>query len=353
MNTKKDISEKIVKRIENIAQPVKIMHVCGSHEHTIMQHGIRSLIPKEVEVVAGPGCPVCCVPAREVEECLYLARQGVTIATFGDMIRVPGGTGSLADAKADGADVRIVYGINNAVELANNIDNEVVFMAAGFETTAPTTAAEIVSNPPENFSVLSCHRMIPPALKFLIESGEVNLNALIEPGHVSTIIGTKPYGIFSEKYGIPQVVTGFNPMDVLIAVYLILKQINEGKAIVQNEYKRAVRDEGNLKAQKLLEEVFYITTKEWRGFPPIPDSVMEIKDEFANVNAREKFDIEIPEIPEVISGCICGAILRGVARPEDCKLFKKECNPTNPVGACMVSKEGTCNIAYRYGSFLD
>ncbi len=353
MNTMKDLSEKIVKRIENIAQPIKIMHVCGSHEHTIMQHGIRSLIPKEVEVVAGPGCPVCCVPAREVEECLDLARQGVTIATFGDMMRVPGGTGSLADAKADGADVRIVYGINNAVELANNIDNEVVFMAAGFETTAPTTAAEIVSNPPENFSVLSCHRMIPPALNFLIESGEVNLNALIEPGHVSTIIGTKPYDIFSEKYGIPQVVTGFNPMDVLIAVYLILKQINEGKAIVQNEYKRAVRDEGNLKAQKLLEEVFYITTKEWRGFPPIPDSVMEIKEEFAHVNAREKFDIEIAEIPEVISGCICGAILRGVARPEDCKLFKKECNPTNPVGACMVSKEGTCNIAYRYGSFLD
>jgi len=268
-------------------------------------------------------------------------------------LRVPGGTGSLADAKADGADVRIVYGVNNAVELANKIDNEVVFMAAGFETTAPTTAAEIISNPPQNFSVLSCHRLIPPALKFLIESGEVNLNALIEPGHVSTIIGTKPYEIFSEKYGIPQVVTGFNPMDVLIAVYLILKQIHEGKTIVQNEYKRAVRDEGNLKAQKLLKEVFYITTKEWRGFPPIPDSVMEIKDEFDNVNARKKFDIEIPEIPEVISGCICGAILRGVARPEDCKLFKKECNPTNPVGACMVSKEGTCNIAYRYGSFLD
>ena len=211
MNTMKDLSEKIVKRIENIAQPVKIMHVCGSHEHTIMQHGIRSLLPKEVEVVAGPGCPVCCVPAREVEECLDLARQGVTIATFGDMLRVPGGTGSLADAKADGADVRIVYGVNNAVELANKIDNEVVFMAAGFETTAPTTAAEIISNPPQNFSVLSCHRLIPPALKFLIESGEVNLNALIEPGHVSTIIGTKPYEIFSEKYGIPQVVTGFNP----------------------------------------------------------------------------------------------------------------------------------------------
>lgn len=346
----KNLTRKIVERIEKISQPVKIMHVCGSHEHTIMQHGIRSLIPPEVEVVAGPGCPVCCVPSREVDECLYLARQGVTITTFGDMLRVPGTKGSLADAKAEGADVRVVYGINNAVEIAEKIDEEVVFMAAGFETTAPTTASEIISGPPENFSVLSCHRLIPPALKFLIESGEVNLNALIEPGHVSTIIGTRPYEVFSDKYGIPQVVAGFNPFDVLIAVYLILKQIKKGKAYVQNEYKRAVREEGNLKAQKLMEEVFYIKSKEWRGFPSIPDSIYEIRDEFSRYNARKKFDIKIKKSQEMVTGCICGPILRGVARPEECKLFKTECNPVNPVGACMVSKEGTCNIAYRYGS---
>jgi hydrogenase expression/formation protein HypD len=346
----KNLSKEIVKRIEDLARPVKIMHVCGSHEHTIMQHGIRSLLPSEVEIVAGPGCPVCCVPAREVEECLSMARQGVIIATFGDMLRVPGGTGSLAEAKADGADVRLVYGVNNAVEMAKKTDIEVVFMAAGFETTAPTTASEIVSNPPENFSVLSCHRLIPPALQFLIESGEVNLDALIEPGHVSTIIGTRPYQVFSDKYHIPQVVAGFNPMDVLISIYLILKQINEGKAEVRNEYKRAVREEGNLKAQKLLNEVFYVTSREWRGFPKIPDSILEIKDEFRDFNAREKFDIQVEDIQEVVTGCICGPILRGVARPEDCKLFKDECNPTNPIGACMVSKEGTCNIAYRYGS---
>ena len=347
----KNLSKEIVKRIEDLARPVKIMHVCGSHEHTIMQHGIRSLLPPEVEIVAGPGCPVCCVPAREVEECLSLARQGVIIATFGDMLRVPGGTGSLADAKADGADVRLVYGVNNAVEMAKKTDKEVVFMAAGFETTAPTTASEIVSNPPDNFSVLSCHRLIPPALKFLIESGEVNLDALIEPGHVSTIIGTRPYQIFSDKYHIPQVVAGFNPMDVLISIYLILKQLNEGRAEVLNEYKRAVREEGNVKAQKLLYEVFHVTSREWRGFPKIPDSILEIKDEFRDVNAREKFDIQVENVQELVTGCICGPILRGVARPEDCKLFKDECNPTNPIGACMVSKEGTCNIAYRYGSF--
>lgn len=346
----KNLSKEIVKRIEKIAQPVKIMHVCGSHEHTIMQHGIRSLIPPEVEVVAGPGCPVCCVPSREVDECLYLAREGVTITTFGDMLRVPGTNGCLADARAEGADIRIVYGVGNAVEIAKKLDNEVVFMAAGFETTAPTTASEIVSGPPENFSLLSCHRLIPPALKFLIESGEVNLNALIEPGHVSTIIGTKPYEVFSEKYGIPQVVAGFNPFDVLIAIYLILKQIKEEKPHVQNEYKRAVRTEGNVKAQELMDEVFYIKSREWRGFPSIPDSVYEIRDTYSQYNAREKFDIPELETQEVVTGCICGSILRGVARPEECKLFRKECNPVNPVGACMVSKEGTCNIAYRYGS---
>ena len=347
----KNLTREIVKRIENISRPVKIMHVCGSHEHTIMQNGIRSLIPEEVEVVAGPGCPVCCVPSREVDECLQLARQGVTITTFGDMLRVPGATGTLADAKADGADVRVVYGVSNAVEIAEKVNNEVAFMAAGFETTAPTTASEIVSGPPENFSVLSCHRLIPPALKFLIESGEVNLNALIEPGHVSTIIGTHPYEIFSQQYGIPQVVAGFNPFDVLIAIYLILKQIKEGKAEVQNEYKRAVKEVGNLKAQQLMNEVFHVKSREWRGFPEIPDSFYEIRNEYSNFNARVKFDVHVEKTQDVVTGCICGPILRGVSRPEECKLFRKECNPVNPIGACMVSKEGTCNIAYRYSTF--
>lgn len=347
----KNLSKEIVGRIEEISQPVKIMHVCGSHEHTIMHHGIRSLLPAEVEVVAGPGCPVCCVPAREIDECLKLAEQGVTITTFGDMLRVPGSKSSLAEAKEDGADVRVVYGVNNAVEIAKKLDNEVVFMSAGFETTAPTTASELLAGPPENFSILSCHRLIPPALKFLIESGEVNLNALIEPGHVSTIIGTKPYDMFSEKYGIPQVVAGFNPLDILMAVYMILRQIKAGKAEVQNEYKRAVREEGNLKAQQVLEDVFYITSREWRGFPEIPDSVMEVRDEFSQFNAREKFDIKVERVKEAPNGCICGPILRGVARPEECELFKEKCTPMNPIGACMVSKEGTCNIAYRYSSF--
>lgn len=347
----KNLSRELVSRIKEISRPVKIMHVCGSHEHTIMQHGVRSLLPEEVEVVAGPGCPVCCVPAREIDECIELARQGVTITTFGDMLRVPGSRGSLADARADGADVRIVYGVGNAVEIARKLDREVVFMAAGFETTAPTTASEILSGPPENFSVLSCHRLIPPALRFLIESGEVNLNALIEPGHVSTIIGMKPYEPFSRDYNIPQVIAGFNPLDILMAVYMILRQIDRGEAKVENEYKRAVKPEGNLKAQKVMDEVFQVTEREWRGFPVIPESVYEIRDEFSEFNAREKFDIEVEDTVDTPAGCICGAVLRGVARPEECKLFKNECTPTSPIGACMVSREGTCNIAYRYSSF--
>jgi hydrogenase expression/formation protein HypD len=344
----KNLSKELINRINKISTPVKIMHVCGSHEHTIMENGLRTLLPKEVEVVAGPGCPVCCVPSREIDESLELIDKGVTIATFGDMLRVPGSNSSLSDAKSNGGDVKVVYGINNAVELARKTDNEVVFIAAGFETTAPTTASEILSNPPENFSVLSAHRMIPPALKFLIESGETNLNALIEPGHVCTIIGLKPFEIFSKKYNIPQVVAGFNPLDILMGVYIILRQMKNSEAKIDNEYKRAVRDEGNLIAQKAIDNVFTVTNREWRGFPTISNSILEIKDEFAEFNAREKFDIKVKKVEETPTGCICGSILRGIAKPEDCKLFKVKCNPANPIGACMVSKEGTCNISHRY-----
>ncbi|MCC7553347.1 MAG: hydrogenase formation protein HypD [Methanobacteriaceae archaeon] len=344
----KNMSKELIKRIEKIATPIKIMHVCGSHEHTIMENGIRTLLPKEVEIVAGPGCPVCCVPSREIDESLELIEKGVTITTFGDMLRVPGSKSSLANAKAEGADVRVVYGINKAVEIAEKEDNEVVFIAAGFETTAPTTASEILSNPPENFSVLSCHRIIPPAIDFLINSGETNLDALIEPGHVCTIIGTKPFEYFSTEYGIPQSVAGFNPLDILMSIYMILRQVKQGTPKIDNEYARAVKDEGNIIAQKAINNVFKVESREWRGFPKIPNSVLELKKEFSNWNAREKYDIEVKDVKEAPKGCICGPILRGTARPENCSLFRKECNPLHPIGACMVSKEGTCNIAHRY-----
>ena len=344
----KDMSEKIIGKINELATPVKIMHVCGSHEHTIMENGIRTLLPDEVEIIAGPGCPVCVVPSREIDEALQLIDKGVTITTFGDMLRVPGSERSLADAKAEGGEVRVVYGINRAIEIAQKEDNDVAFISAGFETTAPTTAAELLATPPENFSVLSCHRLIPPAIDFLINSGETSLNALIQPGHVCTIIGTKPFEYFSTDFGIPQVVAGFNPLDILMSVYMILRQIHNETPKIENEYKRAVREEGNVIAQEKIEQVFDVTSREWRGFPKIPNSILEIKDEFSEFNAREKYDIEVKDVTEAPKGCICGPILRGLARPEDCKLFRKACNPLHPIGACMVSKEGTCNIAHRY-----
>ena len=344
----KEMSKKLLDKINDLATPVKIMHVCGSHEHTIMENGIRSLLPEEVEIIAGPGCPVCVVPSREIDESLELIDKGVTITTFGDMLRVPGSERSLADAKAEGGDVRVVYGINRAIEIAEKVDNDVAFISAGFETTAPTTAAELLATPPENFSVLSCHRLIPPAIDFLINSGETSLNALIQPGHVCTIIGTKPFEYFSTDYGIPQAVAGFNPLDILMSVYMILRQIHNETPRIENEYKRAVREEGNTVAVDMMNQVFDVTSREWRGFPKIPDSILEVKDEFSDFNAREKYDIEVKDVNEAPKGCICGPILRGLARPEDCTLFRKACNPLHPIGACMVSKEGTCNIAHRY-----
>ena len=344
----KSMSDKLLQKINELSTPVKIMHVCGSHEHTIMENGIRSLLPEEVEIIAGPGCPVCVVPSREIDEALELIDRGVTITTFGDMLRVPGSERSLADAKAEGGDVRVVYGINRAIEIAEKEDNDVAFISAGFETTAPTTAAELLATPPENFSVLSCHRLIPPAIDFLINSGETSLNALIEPGHVCTIIGTKPFEYFSSEFGIPQAVAGFNPLDILMSVYMILRQIHNETPKIENEYTRAVKYEGNVIAQEKMNQVFEVTSREWRGFPKIPNSILEIKDEFSESNAREKYDIEVKDVNEAPKGCICGPILRGLARPEDCKLFRKACNPLHPIGACMVSKEGTCNIAHRY-----
>jgi len=348
----KNLTKDILKKINEIKQPMKIMHVCGSHEHTIMYNGIRSMLPPEVQIVAGPGCPVCVVPSQEIDECVSLAEQGVTVTIFGDMIRVPGTEKSLADVKAEGGDVRIVYGVGNAVELAKELDNDVVFMSAGFETTAPTTANELLSNPPENFSVLSSHRLIPPALDFLVHD-EVKLDGLIEPGHVCTIIGTKPFEFLSKEYNIPQAVAGFNPIDILISIYMILKQKKNDDPKIENEYTRAVREEGNIKAQEAMEEVFEVESRVWRGFPEIPNSVYEVKKEFDDHNARKLFDMELPEGSGVPTGCICGPILRGMARPEDCSLFRGECNPLHPIGACMVSKEGTCNIAYRYSKMDD
>jgi len=273
-------------------------------------------------------------------------------------MRVPGEKNSLFDLKSEGYDVRTVYGIEDAVEIAKkNKDKEVVFMAAGFETTAPTTAATILSNPPENFSILSCHRTMPYALKAVLDMGELKIDGLIEPGHVSTIIGTEPYEFISNDYNIPQVIAGFEPIDVLMAAYMLVKQIKTKKALVENEYKRAVHRNGNEIAKKALDKVFEECNMKWRGFPVIKKSGLKLKKDYKKYDARIKYQDILDEIKNKSfsgpPGCRCGELLRGLITSYDCPLFGKKCTPNTPVGPCMVSLEGSCNIEYRYSSKTD
>jgi hydrogenase expression/formation protein HypD len=347
-------TEKIVKAIQGLAAilpPLKLMHVCGTHEQSIVQYGLRSLLPDTVEIIAGPGCPVCITPKHDIDTVVFLAKHGIVITTFGDMYKVPS-TESLSDAKSRGADIRIVYSIGNAVDIAKkNPEKEVVHFGIGFETTAPTTAV-VVKDAPENFSVLSCHRLVPPALLFLLELGEINIQGFIEPGHVSTIIGVEPYRIISHKYQIPQVVAGFGAEDILIAILMLLKQVKEGRNEVENEYTWVVKTEGNILAQKAMKDAFDVIDADWRALPTIPQSGYEIAEKYQACNARKKFEDVLEEftyIPDEPTGCRCGEVLRGLVYPGECPLFKKVCTPMNPVGPCMVSREGSCSIAYRYG----
>jgi len=350
----KNLADSIISKIKKSKVKLKFMHVCGTHQDTLVKNGLDVLLKKcGIEICQGPGCPVCVTTPKEIEEMLLLARKGKIVATFGDMINVPGETESLHSIRTEGCDVRTVYGIEDAVEIAeNNKDKEVVFMAVGFETTAPTTASVLLKNPPSNFSILSCHRTIPEALKAIIEMGEIKIDGLIEPGHVSTIIGTKPYEFLSKDYHVPQVVAGFEPLDLLMGVWMLVEQIRKNEPFVQNEYTRAVRKEGNAKAQKVINEVFRREDKKWRGFPIIPNSGLALRSEFEDYDAYKKYENELEETvnKEFLepSGCQCGELLRGLASPQDCLLFGQACTPETPVGPCMVSIEGSCNIEYRY-----
>lgn len=324
---------------------VKICHVCGTHEWTITHFGLRSLLPAAVEVIAGPGCPVCIVPASEIDETVQLALKGNVVTCFGDVLRVPGSRMSLLDAKAEGADVRVVYSVRDAVKMAEKEpDKEFVFFAVGFETTAPSTAVEILNKPPENLSFLVSHRLIPPAMKLLVEMEDLSLNGFIAPGHVSTIIGLKPYEIFPEFYGMPTVTAGFEPLDVLFGVYMILKQLNEGKPRLENEYVRAVRWEGNVKAQELMKNVFEIMDGKWRGLDTIPSSKFKLRNKYAAYDAHLKYGVKVGHAVDLQPGCRCHLVIIGKIKPTECPLFMKACTPQKPVGACMVSSEGTCRI---------
>ena len=342
------LAERVAHKIRQVAskkETVKICHVCGTHEWTITNYGLRSLLPESVEVIAGPGCPVCIVPASEIDEARQLALEGKVVTCFGDLLRVPGSKSSLLDAKADGSDVRVVYGVGDAVEMARKERNkEFVFFAVGFETTSPSTAVEILKKPPMNMSFLVSHRVIPPAMKLLVGMKELNLNGLIAPGHVSTIIGLKPYKEFPKHYGIPTVVAGFEPLDVMVAIYMILKQLAQKKPALENEYVRAVRKEGNIKAQLVVKETCETVDGKWRGLGLISCSKLKIKEKYAEYDAHRKYGLSIENSVDLQPGCRCHLIVIGRIKPTECPLFMKKCTPEKPVGACMVSTEGTCGI---------
>jgi hydrogenase expression/formation protein HypD len=349
----KEMSRAIIQKLEKMNLKLTLMHVCGTHQDTLVRFGLDSEFKRVgVDIRQGPGCPVCVTPPVEVEEMLALAKAGLTVAVFGDMMKVPGQKACLNDAKAEGADVKVVFGIDDAVHLAQRSKKEVVFMAIGFETTAPTTASALLADPPPNFSVLSCHRTVPPALEAIADMGEIRLHGMIEPGHVSTIIGTKPYEFLSRRYHLPQVVAGFEPLDLMMGVYMIAKQVQEGRSEVENEYTRVVHPDGNPAAIKVMEEAFRSADVPWRGFPVIKKSGLLVKKKLERYDARKKYEDLLAPVHErefhEAKGCRCGEMLRGIATSEECPLFAKGCSPSTPIGPCMVSKEGSCYISYRY-----
>ncbi len=347
----KDIVKKIRTEIEKEAQKkgekIKILHVCGTHEHEVARWGIRSLLPKSVEVIAGPGCPVCVCSAQDIDEVLWVAgNHNAIIATFGDMMRVPSSTDSLYQAQGKGMDIRVVYSISDAIELAKkNKNQEVIFFSVGFETTACTTAAEIIRTNLPNFSIYSSHKLIPPAMDLLLQRKDIAFDGYLAPGHVSVIIGTKPYDFCVDQYNFPVAVAGFEPVDILNGIYSVIKQIVNKNHKVDNVYKRYVTYEGNITAQKIMEEAFEISSARWRGLGEWPNTGYEIREKYAKIDTKKKFNIPRLQVKDLKQGCKCDEVLIGKSKPNECKLFMKACTPEHPIGACMVSHEGTCNIA--------
>jgi hydrogenase expression/formation protein HypD len=337
MATGKEIADTLHELVD---REFTFMHICGTHEAAIARTGLRSLLPERLKIVMGPGCPVCITPQGEIDAALDLVEKDCIITTYGDLLRVPGSKGSL---ESSGGDVRVVQGVHKAVEIARKTSKEVVFISVGFETTAPTVAATILTKPPENFSILSCHRIVPPAMKWLLEQGEAKLDGFMLPGHVCTVTGYEDY----EQFPVPQVVAGFEPDDILLGLLMLVRQVREGTHLVDNAYPRAVTREGNLKAKKVMYAVFEPCDVEWRGFPVIPGSGLRLKKEFEQYDAQKKFSIVFRHISKHTS-CICDKVLRGIAQPANCKLFSKVCNPRTPVGPCMVSHEGACKIWHLY-----
>ena len=349
------LSEKIAATVEP-GRHYKIMEVCGGHTHTLYRYGIDDLLPADVEMVHGPGCPVCVIPMGRVDDGIAVAkRSGVIFTCFGDMMRVPGGNGTLLEAKADGADIRMVYSPLDSLRIAReNPDRDVVFFAIGFETTAPSTALTLMRAKAEgidNFFCFCNHVTIVPPLRALLESPDLRLDGFIGPGHVSTVIGARPYEFISAEYGKPIVVSGFEPLDVLQSIHMVLQQLSDGRCEVENQYKRVVPYEGNPRALKVLSEVFEVRPHfEWRGMGFISQSGLKLSDEYADFDAERRYEVPGIRVADP-KACQCGEVLKGVIKPWECKVFGTACTPENPIGTCMVSSEGACAAYYKFGRF--
>jgi hydrogenase expression/formation protein HypD len=337
-------------------RPVKLMEVCGGHTHTIYKHGIEDILPPNIDMVHGPGCPVCVLPMGRIDDAISIARtEGVIFTTFGDMMRVPGSQGSLLDARAKGADVRFVYSPLDALKLARqNPDREVVFFAIGFETTAPSTAVTLLRAQVEgikNFSVFCNHVTIIPAIKAILDSPDLRLDGFVGPGHVTMVIGMRPYTFIPRDHAKPIVISGFEPLDIIQSVYMIVKQISERRAEVENQYSRVVRPEGNIKALESMARTMELRPFfEWRGMGFITHSALKLRPEFAAWDAELRFEVPGIRVADP-KACQCGEVLKGVIKPWQCKVFGTACTPETPIGTCMVSSEGACAAYYNYGRY--
>lgn len=349
------VSEKAINYLSNgkKKEKIKIMEVCGGHTHAIFKYGIEEILPPTVELIHGPGCPVCIMPRGKIDEAIELAgKSNVIFVTFGDTMRVPGSKKSLMETKAEGADIRMVYSPLDCLKIAkDNPDKEVIFFAIGFETTAPSTALTVLQAEKEgikNFSLFANHVLVMPALQALLSSPDLQLDGFVGPGHVSTVIGTDPYQIIAREYRKPIVISGFEPLDILQSIWMVLKQFAEGRCEVENQYSRLVTEKGNNPGLNAIKKVFTVRSLfEWRGLGDIPDSGLEISPEYKQFDAEFKFNLSNKKVADN-KACQCGEILKGVLKPWQCKVFGTACTPETPIGACMVSSEGACAAYYQY-----
>jgi hydrogenase expression/formation protein HypD len=353
------LAEAVGAQITALCEPgrhYKIMEVCGGHTHTIYRYGVQDHLPESVELVHGPGCPVCVIPMGRVDDGIAIARRdGVILTCFGDMMRVPGGDGSFLDANAAGTDIRMVYSPLDALRIARqNPDKQVVFYAIGFETTAPSTALTVLRAKAEgitNFSVFCNHVTIIPAIKAILDSPDLRLDAFIGPGHVSTVIGCRPYDFIAREHGKPLVCAGFEPLDLLQSIYMIMKQLSEGRSEVENQYARVVPWDGNPVALRVLSDVFALRPYfEWRGLGSISQSALQLSARYAEFDAELRFEVPGVRVADPKS-CQCGEVLKGVLKPWECKVFGTACTPETPIGTCMVSSEGACAAYYTFGQY--